>query len=543
MTARYDFLIIGSGFASSVLAIVLQRLGYRCLLIEAQQHPRFAIGESSTPIADQILLDLGEDFSLPELSRLGRWATARQIPNVVVGCKQGFSYFFADPANEPQPVPMLLVPASPSAAVADSHWHRGSVDHYLALCAKARGVDLRLQTRVTGLQRAEQGWSVEFSSSGAGGADGEGGAGERVAANFLVDGSGPAGVVATLLSLDRDSSVPADRARTRSHFSFATDSGSLFGHFRLPIDWQATWRQWKLPTDRFSFPPQDAALHHVTDEGWMWHLAFDNGVVSLGWVLPTMAWAKLGKESTPEQRWKFWESQLQRYPRLNALYGGAPLVDPPGGLGLIPHQQRFREPLAGPGWLALPNTVGFVDPLHSTGIGHSLCAVQKMVRTLVRCGQLDERFVQIYADRMQQEFWLVDQLVAAAYSSLGQPEKWEAATMLYFAAAIHFEEWRDRARRAQRTASTADGSLLGNYQNVPWQSPDFLLADRTDWLERVVRARHLLQRPKPPRTGWLGEMSKILGPMNTVGLCDPTLGGIYHYTTANKMESNHGQDR
>jgi tetracycline 7-halogenase / FADH2 O2-dependent halogenase len=529
MITRYDFLIIGSGFASSVLAIVLQRLGYRCVLIEAHQHPRFAIGESSTPIADQILLDLGEDFCLPELSRLGRWATARQIPDVVVGCKQGFSYFFADSANDQRPVPMLLVPASPSAAVADSHWHRGSVDHYLAKCAKARGVDLRLQTRVTGLQRDEPGWIVELSTSGS---ESDVGDVERVAASFVVDGSGPAGVLSSLLNLDRSPNVPGNGARITSHFSFATDSGSLFGHFRLPMDWQTTWRQWGLPTDRFSFPPQDAALHHVTDEGWMWHLAFDNSVVSLGWVLPSMAWAKLGKESTPEQRWQFWELQLQRYPRLHALYGGAPLVDPPGGLGLIPHQQRFREPIAGPGWLALPNTVGFVDPLHSTGIGHSLCAVQKVVRTLVRCGDLDDRFIQAYADRMKKEFWLVDQLVAAAYSSLGQPEKWEAATMLYFAAAITFEECRDRARRAKLAANSYATLAIDN--DVPWQSPDFLMADRNDWLERVVRARSLLQRPKPPRNGWLVEMSNILGPLNNVGLCDPALNGIYHYTTAKK---------
>lgn len=525
---RYDFLIVGSGFASCVLAIVLQRLGYHCLLVEAHQHPRFAIGESSTPIADQILLDLGQDFQLPELTRLGRWATARHLPDVVVGCKQGFSYFFADTSDETKAVPMLLVPASPNAAVADSHWHRGSVDHYLARCAVARGTDLRIQTRVTGLTRTSAGWSVDLTS---GNINVEV---ATVAARFLIDGSGPARVVSSLLDLPQSANPSTKLAFGHSHFSFATDSGSLFGHFRLPIDWESTWRQWHLPTDRFSFPPQHAALHHVTDNGWMWHLAFDNDVVSLGWVLPSSVWSKLGRVSTPEQRWQFWKSQLRLYPRLEALYGAAPLVDPPGGLGLLPHQQRFSEPIAGPGWLALPNTVGFVDPLHSTGIGHSLCAVQKVVRTFVRCGRLDDQFLQAYADRMKKEFWLVDQLVAAAYSGLGQPEKWEAATMLYFAAAITFEECRNRARRSKVDANHGDDATLASNDDVPWQSPDFLMADRKDLLERVVRARSLLQRPKPPRSGWLVEMSNILGPLNTVGLCDPALNGIYHYTTAKK---------
>jgi FADH2 O2-dependent halogenase len=537
VTNRYDFLIVGSGFASSVLAIVLQRLGYSCLLVEAHDHPRFAIGESSTPIADQILLDLGHDFKLPELSRLGRWSTARHIPGVVVGCKQGFTYCFADTNHDQPTVPVLMVPASPTAEVADSHWHRGSVDHYLVRCAIARGADLRTRTRVTELQRVENAWQVKLTPQDSQQIP------EWVEAKFLVDGSGPAAVVATLLAeaLPMSGSNTTPQPSRRSGLSFATDSGSLFGHFQLPIDWPKTWEAWQLPVERFSFPPQWAALHHVTTEGWMWHLAFDNDVVSLGWVLPSSVWRKLGAESSPEARWQFWKLQLRRYPKLEALYREAPLVDPPTGLGLIPHQQRFRSEIVGPGWLALPNTVGFVDPLHSTGIGHSLCAVQKVVRTLVRQGRLDDRFLQAYSDRLRQEFWLVDQLVAAAYSSFGQPEKWEAAVMLYFAAAINFEEWRDQSRRFQRTqppSATADFQAYA--ESVPWQSPDFLMADRTDWLERVVRARSLLQRPKRPPAGWLSEMAKILGPMNTVGLCDPTLHGIYHYTTATKNEVNHG---
>jgi tetracycline 7-halogenase / FADH2 O2-dependent halogenase len=527
-TEPYDFLIIGSGFASSVLAIVLQKLGYGCLMVESHSHPRFAIGESSTPIADQILLDLGQDFQLPELTRLARWATARHLPDVVVGCKQGFTYLFPEAAEQQGSSPLLLVPASPNEAAADSHWHRGSVDHYLARCAVARGADLLEQTQVTGLQRRDLGWSVELTSQ------------DRdanffgVTAKFLIDGSGPARVVASLLAKEPRGPGPSPPDSIQASFSFATDSGSLFGHFRLPVDWDTTWRQWALPVERFSFPPQNAALHHVTAEGWMWHLAFDNDVVSLGWVLPSHVWAKLGPDATRQQRWQFWESQLRRYPRLQMLYGDAPLIDPPGGLGLITRQQRFQQPIAGSRWLALPNTVGFIDPLHSTGIGHSLCAVQKIVRTLVRCQELNESFLQIYADRLKQEFWLVDQLVAAAYSSLGQPEKWEAATMLYFAAAISFEEWRDRARQSQFARIVGEDPILAAYANVPWQSPDFLMADQTDWLERVVRARSLLQRPKPPRGGWLAEMSQIVGPLNTVGLCDASLGGIYHYTTANK---------
>ena len=52
---RFDVAIIGSGFSGSLLAWVLASQGRRVIVIDAAKHPRFAIGESSTPIADLLL--------------------------------------------------------------------------------------------------------------------------------------------------------------------------------------------------------------------------------------------------------------------------------------------------------------------------------------------------------------------------------------------------------------------------------------------------------------------------------------------------------
>ena len=38
--------IVGSGFAGSILARILQGQGHRVLLLDRQRHPRFALGES-----------------------------------------------------------------------------------------------------------------------------------------------------------------------------------------------------------------------------------------------------------------------------------------------------------------------------------------------------------------------------------------------------------------------------------------------------------------------------------------------------------------
>ena len=52
MRPVYDLAIVGSGFAGSLLAMIARRAGRSVLLLEKGAHPRFAIGESSTPLAD-----------------------------------------------------------------------------------------------------------------------------------------------------------------------------------------------------------------------------------------------------------------------------------------------------------------------------------------------------------------------------------------------------------------------------------------------------------------------------------------------------------
>ena len=51
MSERCEIAIVGSGFAGSLMARVLATIGYDVVLLERGTHPRFAIGESSTPLA------------------------------------------------------------------------------------------------------------------------------------------------------------------------------------------------------------------------------------------------------------------------------------------------------------------------------------------------------------------------------------------------------------------------------------------------------------------------------------------------------------
>ena len=50
MKKEYDAVVICSGAVGSIAATILSKLGYQVLLLEKGKHPRFAIGESSTPV-------------------------------------------------------------------------------------------------------------------------------------------------------------------------------------------------------------------------------------------------------------------------------------------------------------------------------------------------------------------------------------------------------------------------------------------------------------------------------------------------------------
>src|SRR3954469_21835687 len=147
--------IVGSGFAGSLLARILAVQGHDVLLLERGTHPRFAIGESSTPLANLTLERLARRYGLDDcydLAAHGRWVA--RFPELRRGLKRGFTFYrhhasrpFEDRGLKSE---RLLVAASPDAAVADTHWLRSDVDHHFVLAAIAAGVEYRDRCAVTG---------------------------------------------------------------------------------------------------------------------------------------------------------------------------------------------------------------------------------------------------------------------------------------------------------------------------------------------------------------------------------------------------------
>ena len=162
---RYDAVIVGSGFSGNLLGWILAECGWRVLIVDRQDHPRFAIGESSTPLGDILVERLADHYGLDALKPLARWGTCREaLPQLRVGKKRGFSYFEHEPgrpfADTPSHDRSLLVAASATDRSSDLHWMRSDVDAWLFQQACRAGCDACLGVDVTSLQREDGGWQL-----------------------------------------------------------------------------------------------------------------------------------------------------------------------------------------------------------------------------------------------------------------------------------------------------------------------------------------------------------------------------------------------
>src|SRR5258705_7024388 len=140
-----DVAIVGSGFAGSLAALALLKRGRRVVLVERGRHPRFAIGESSTPLANLLLEQLADRYDLPQIRTYSKWGTWQGAhPDVACGLKRGFTFFFHKPgepfADTDEHHRQLMVAASPFDEVSDTHWYRPDFDHALVREAQAAGV-------------------------------------------------------------------------------------------------------------------------------------------------------------------------------------------------------------------------------------------------------------------------------------------------------------------------------------------------------------------------------------------------------------------
>ncbi|MCA9178070.1 MAG: tryptophan 7-halogenase [Planctomycetales bacterium] len=500
-TNHFDFAVVGGGFAGSLTAAILAAAGRRVALFERLTHPRFAVGESSTPTAGLLVRDLAEQYGLPWLAHLAKYGDWKQnLPDVRCGLKRGFAYFDhraqAPPPDCGDPASQLLVSANPDAARGDLHWHRADVDHWLFQKA-AQLVALAQDGVSVTATRCGEGWSLKLACADKTAA-GDSPANQRtrresaddeVTASFLIDATGGANV--------------SGEAQPQARW-WKTQTAACFTHLRHVGAWNDA-----LPAPvraAHPFPCDASAQHHLVDGGWVWLLRFDDSTTSVGRVDGLLHQRSTNHHASPVCSLQDWRRRLQPYAKLASLFDHAEEVDEIGWRR-SPRLQRLLVPAAGADWAMLPAAAGQVDPLHSTGIAHSLCGIEPLVEALLGPASQRTARLQAYSTRLEIELEWIDEIVGAAYQCMGDFRHFAAATMLYFAAATSYELARVAGRR-------------------PW----FLCADDQKLRESVARWRESVGQA-PPIEQLEAELREWLRPWNHVGLCDAQAQNLYRYET------------
>ena len=170
--------------------------------------------------------------------------------------------------------------------------------------------------------------------------------------------------------------------------------------------------------------------------------------------------------------------------------------------------------------MALPHTAGFVDPLFSSGIAHSLSGIEKVINAISQCWGNDELLQQNlkeYEKAVFEELKLSDCLVAGCYKTMAHFELFNAWSMLYFASMIAHEQ-----RRIKHESP-------GYFLNADDPNIRKMVYDSYDDLLKIISS-------KEPSTEEIRDFTHLvkerIQPFNIAGLLDPASKNMYHHTVA-----------
>jgi FADH2 O2-dependent halogenase len=345
----YDCCILGAGIAGTTSALVLAQAGLRVLVIEAGQHPRFAIGESLVPTSTLGFAYLARIYGIPELRQISHYPS--MLDSQLSGWpKLGFWFGhqregqWIQPGNEL----MFLSPGLPMGP--DVHMLRADVDGFLASRLADYGVDYTDRTVLADWQEGEDHDTLVLEKDGQT---------RAVTTRFMLDCSG------------HDSFLSKRMNLRESPTRLKTNTRAIFSHFR---DVAFLEDIIGTPCARFGTRRDAGTVHHCFDGGWFWLIRFDNGTCSIGLVLDRRAYPDNNLPAEEEFR-----SFVKRFPTVAAQLARATAIRPMVKTGRLQFTSRR---IFGKRYLLAPHASNFIDPLFSTGMDLTVVFIARMAPIL-----------------------------------------------------------------------------------------------------------------------------------------------------------------
>jgi tetracycline 7-halogenase / FADH2 O2-dependent halogenase len=407
----YDVVIIGTGLSGTMLGSILARQGFRILLLDGTQHPRFAVGESTIGQTLTLLRLIAERYGVPEIAHLASFQDVTRYVGCSHGQKSNFGFMIHRDAQEPNPAETNLVPI-PKFVGSAAHFFRQDTDAYLFHTAMRYGCDARQNFRVERIDLATDKVAVI-------GADGN-----IYRARYLVDASGFRSPLAHQLGLREQPTRLKHHAR------------SIFTHMIgvEPIDDHMHFAE----EDHPPVPYHEGTMHHIFERGWLWVIPFNNyegatnPLCSIGIQLDPRRYP-LCLDLSPEQ--EFW-SHVRRFPAVARQLAKARSVRE---WVRTDRMQYSSSQTVGHRWCLMSHAAGFLDPLFSRGLSNTCEIINTLAWRLMEALRDDDfsldRFT--YVEVLEQGLLdYNDKLVNSAFISFSNYDMWNALLRIWAAASV-----------------------------------------------------------------------------------------------------------
>ena len=335
-----DVLIIGAGPSGAIAASLLQREGFRLLVVEKQMFPRFVIGESMLPCSMNLLADAGLLEAVEKQNFMRKNGAVFLRGNET--CNFDFSSQFTDGYQYTYQVP------------------RADFDKTLADTVAARGVEILYQHGVTAVSFEPTHASTTIEKPD--------GSKFEVRSKFILDCSGYGRVLPRLLDLEEPSTFPNREA--------------LFTHVTGDA----------RPAER-----EEGKIWVCIHPGgaWIWIIPFSNGKTSVGAVAGPEFFQKF--PGTPEEQLR---AILMSDPNSAKRLAKMQFVMPPQR---ISGYSCSVKKLFGERFALVGNATEFLDPIFSSGVALALASSQRAAQVLTRHLRGEPADWQVeYADHVMQ---------------------------------------------------------------------------------------------------------------------------------------------
>ena len=304
-TTKVDVLVIGAGPAGSIAASIINKAGYKVLIVEKEKFPRFVIGESLLP---RVMDHLEEAGLLEAVKKAGFQEKfgAKFVHGEKI-CDFNFAEQFTEGWKWTWQVP------------------RGEFDKILAETAASMGVMLEYQTAVKHI-------TFNGTDSVTTVVDKDG-IEKNIEAKFIVDASGYGRVIPRMFNLDK----PSNFDPRKTHFT----------HFR------DLKRPEGVDGNRIT-----VVVHQ--QRTWIWIIPFSNGITSVGFVADPQFFKDFPEDPTERMR-AIVDADVQTRER----FKDAEMIFEPK---TIEGYAISTKQLYGDGFVLVGNATEFLDPVFSSGV-------------------------------------------------------------------------------------------------------------------------------------------------------------------------------